>query len=1145
MSEYKKIEEQEKVLSAYGKNLVISASAGSGKTSLMIRKILDYVLNHGLKIKDLLVLTYTNSAADEMRQKLVDEITSRGDETLLKEIEDISLADISTFDSFCQKLVKRYFYVLNIDPGFNIVQGTKQTEIKNKALKSAIKIYKQKNPEEYFYLFDVYAKNRTDKNIYSLVLSLHDFCCSLLSYDQFKEMSLNLFAGKVPYATEQIFEDVKLDLTAIKVMLEKLLTMCQNLELKNSIKYINQLLSLLDSMMLQTSFESLIDFVNATDYPRDISGKELKEFKDISAKLVIAKKWFKSVFENVQKYQSGKNYLNSIDFCKKITEILLNIYEIYVFEYEKQKQRLNLMDYNDIERLTIKLLENSEILNEIKSGYKNIFVDEFQDANLVQEKIINLLKGEDNLFLVGDLKQAIYGFRQSDPQIFDNITKQYAEQEKIDGKSASMSLNCNFRTQKNILDFVNKVFNCVMTNNTASLDYTKANLQAMADYKPESSASVELNVIYQKKEEQNDILTQYSVKQNQDRLNEDSELEAYFVAERITKLLDEEIYDIKQKCYRKIKYSDICVLFRTRSKQQQFVDVFSKYNIPLLENSNQDLELTYDVGVLINLIKVSVNIKNDYVLASVMMSRLFDFDSDEMLKIRSSNADAKFFYECVKGYSQNDKIYQKISKMLQILQKFEEICRFYGLDNAILYSLKQTDYEYKIGHESNYYTRKKNIKDFVNSFNGTQFNFDAISYLNFLQNSTRQQKVASDISSYDAVTFTTMHASKGLEWPVVFCVNLGANFNREPKESELALNKDYGLGVKYYDKQSRKKFDSVFYDLISSKNKGEDFGEKLRLLYVALTRPKNRLIMVGTVQKLEFEKLAFDRQIKQSPSYLGLIVGSLSEEDISKVNNQIGEFYIDNNVNYICKVIDEEYFNLDYEQKATVMQSEESQIANELARYMQIEYKNKEATQIAQKNSVSSILKRDDIYSSYNYCPNTLKTEEYLQDVKKNELGSLYHKIFELADFEAVDTKAEINKVIKKILSSNLFEQDLIKLVDKNLIEKNIQVLKNLCGQNKVIKEHSFVMSLPYSEIESSNITDRVLVQGVCDLIIICNDHAILVDYKLSSLSKQGLLSKYKKQLYLYSKAIEYGLNLPVKSAYILDIKSGELLQNK
>ena len=259
----------------------------------------------------------------------------------------------------------------------------------------------------------------------------------------------------------------------------------------------------------------------------------------------------------------------------------------------------------------------------------------------------------------------------------------------------------------------------------------------------------------------------------------------------------------------------------------------------------------------------------------------------------------------------------------------------------------------------------------------------------------------------------------------------------------------------------------------------------------------------------------------------------------------ISTFNIDNNSKHICNVLNKNYFNLSQRQSVGVMQSAKNEIATQLANYIKADYGFKEATQIAQKNSVSSILQQDDVYSSCNYCPNTLKILEHMQDVQKNELGSLYHKIFELVDFMSTNIKKEINDAIDKIVSQKLFSQELTKLVDKNLIERNIQELKNLCEQNKVIKEHSFVMSLPYNQIEKSRVTDSVLVQGVCDLIIVCKDHAILVDYKLSSLSKQSLITKYKKQLYLYTKAIEYGLNLPVKNAYILDIKSAELLQNK
>lgn len=1135
--ELEKIEEQERVLSSYNQNLVVSASAGSGKTSVMIRKIIDLILNKNLHVKDLLVLTYTNSAANEMKQKLINAINEKAQENpkLLSEIDDIPLADISTFDSFCQKLVKKYFYVLGIDPGFNIVQGTKQVELQNKSLKNAIKAYKQKNIEAYYNLFNAYASNRTDKNIYSLILTLYNYTCSILDYNEFKQTSLSLFDGTVNKASLFLHNNFKQNLFEIKKYLDTLLVQCNQMEYKKYCRYINKLSSCAEQLLKANTFENLIECANGLDLGREVAREGDDEV--YKPQITALKEWLKSIITQIKKYVSPEIYKKSITFCKQIVETLFELCDLFIKEYTSIKKRQNFYDYNDIERLTICLLENEEVLSVIKANYKQIFIDEFQDANMVQEAIITYLKGEDNLFLVGDLKQAIYGFRQSNSKIFERICKQYEEENKTTGKSNSLYLNCNFRSAKNILNFINDIFSVIMTQNTANLDYKgKAKLMPKAKYEDETP-SVELNILYSEKTEKSLAKGVYSVVANKNNnLVGEQKAEAQFVAERITKLLEEQIYDINIKKFRKVNYSDICILFRTRSSQNNFIEVFNKYKIPVVENSKQDLEQTYDIKVLINLIKIAQNYKNDYALSSVMMSNLFCFDANEMLLIRNCG-DYKYFYECVKNYNNNDEIQEKIKNMFDLVEKFYDVAIFDGLDKALLFILGQTKYEYKLNFESNSFTRKKNIKDYINSFAGTNYNFNISDYLNFLQNSTRQQKVVSEVLSYDAVTLTTMHASKGLEWPIVFCVSLGDNFNKMPQTSEIALNEELGVGVKYYNDETRKKYDTVFFNAITLKNKENDFGEKLRLLYVALTRAKNRLILVGQTSKLDFIKLEYAQNIKNAQSYLQLIVGALDGDDISKINNGIEKFNIKKDENYLCRVINQDKL-LFLSPTNDILPEYVLDDVSSLVEYIKKPYFNNGATKIAQKNSVSSLLKQDN-YSNYNHSPESLTIDEHLKDTKKDELGLLYHKMLEILDLSKQVELSDVNYAINYIKQNHLFD---VSLLDKNLVIKNAEILRDLAKDGKQIKEHSFVMQIPYNEIVNSDISDNVLVQGICDLIILRQDKTILVDYKFSDLTEDRLINKYNKQLYLYKKAVEYAFNTHVEE-YILSLKTGNLIK--
>ncbi len=1139
MSEFEKIEEQENVLNTYDKNIIVSASAGSGKTSVMIRKIIDYIINKNVKIKELLVLTYTNAAASEMKQKLINEMTkmAKDNKKLLDEIEDIPLADISTFDSFCQKLVKRYFYILDIDPGFNITQGSEQTQLQTRALKKAIKNYKQKNKEKYFNLFDCYSSNRTDKNIYSIILMLYNYSCSILDYSKWKQNSYELFDGEENSKASKILLDkTKSELGYINEQLNKLNVMSKDLQFDTYCKYINKIQSNIDILLKQNQFKKMIDFANEIQLENVVRKKA--EDEELQPKISYFKSWLSELLTSLKSYKSSDYYDLSVDFCKNIVNTIFDLCDEFIKEYNDIKRRKNVYDYNDIERLTLKLFENKDITQSIKNSYKNIFIDEFQDANAVQEKIIMSLKNNNNLFFVGDLKQAIYGFRQSNPKIFENLSQEFS----TDNNSQSFYLNCNFRTTAEILNFINNIFCVIMTEKTASLNYCKkAKLVPKAKYEQEESACCELCIIHCPKEETSGEAKIYSVVENQNQnIIDNAKVEANFVAERITKLLEEKIYDVNLQKYRKIKYSDIAIIVRTRTKQTELVSVLNEYNIPTIENSNKDLEQTYDVSVLINLIKISQNFNNDYSLASIMMSDLFMFDVSEMQKIKNSSSE-NYFYMCVKNYQKNDEIKEKIDNMLKVIDEFSHIAKYNGLNKALLYAVNNQKYEYKLNNYKNGYSRKKNVKDYISSFNNSNFNYCVSEYLNFLEDSTREQKVVSGVTSDDVVTITTMHSSKGLEWPVVIIPNLSSGLSGKNSTSDIVLNEELGVGVKYFDKTSRKSYPSVFFDVVKSNNKESEFSEKIRLLYVALTRAKNRLILVGTTEKLEFNHFNTDREIKKSSTFLNLIVNSLPEEDIYKINNKMS-FNLYNNKNFVCNVVDKsQYVTTNKINLKNVAIDNNNPIVCELANYIQKEYFNIKATKIAQKNSVSSILREEDAFSSINTAPKTLEFKEHLdENISKNELGSLYHKVLEMIDFKDNVSKQDVTSCIEKIKKLNLFTNEVINNLDVNLILNNIKTLQSVCSGQDMLKEKTFVMKIPYNEVENSNVLDEVMIQGICDLIVFGKEN-ILIDYKYSNLSGEVLTKKYNKQMYLYKKAIEYGFSINIKKVFILSIKESKL----
>lgn len=1134
--EFEKIEEQEQVVYSKDDNLIVSASAGSGKTSVMIRRIINLLINEHYSVSDLLVLTYTTKAASEMKQKLLKELKKQATKNadLIKEIDEVALADISTIDSFCQKLVKKYFYILDIDPSFEVLQGSEQKSVMTNCMKKAIASYKKSNADEYAKIFEFVSSNRTDKKIYENVLNIYNFCCSILNYDEFKKHCFELTDSTKNKASNYIFEKITKQVAYLLSQLKIARQEAGNLEKTKCVEFYNKLESSMAIIAIAKSLPEMISH-SELELPRMIKANDVDN-DEVLYKMGFIKNQFKEIIEGLSKFGDEEDYTNSLVQCGQTTKILLELNDKFSEEYSKYKTRKNMYDYNDIERKVVKLLEHEKIKQIIQKSYKKIFVDEFQDSNLIQETIIRNIS-DNNLFFVGDLKQAIYGFRQSDSRIFERIVKEFAQKES----SSSKFLNCNFRTNKDVIEFINKIFCEIMTEKSAQLDYkNKAQLFAKAKYETEHYSCVDLSLIkYDKVKQQPEDI--YDINSPADLCDDDIVLQAKLVASKISELLNQDIYDTEIKAYRKIEYRDIVVLFRKRANQKIFKEVLNSFKIPTLENSNDCLEETYDVKVLMNLIRCSLNYKNDYYLASVMNSPLFDFSYNDMIEIKNSGTKKDYFYNAVKSYNGEVKIKEKIDNMFDLFDKFKKDSIFSGLMKSLTNIVYETEYIYKVSLDNGGLARTENISNYIASFSSSPFLYDIEKYVLFIDDNTREQKVMAKQMSSNVVEFTTMHSSKGLEYPVVIIPELESNFNSKPNTGDIILNDELGIGINYYDEKRREKKASVFYEMVKSENKNTEFAEKIRLLYVAFTRAKNRLILIGTNSNGKFKKFKFENEILYSSTYLDLIVNSLDESDIEKINSFTQKFNIFGNDKYNCFTYSAS--ELQQEINETVNENKcDKDILQNLLKFIDKKYPFEKSLNIAQKNSVSKILKDD--YSSINLAPNFLTTNEHLKDQEnKNEIGSFYHKVLELVDFKKCDI-ASLKLVVEKIKKLNLFDENVIKQLNYGIIMQNIAKLNTILGNAQLVKEHSFIMQIPYSEVESSTIQDKILVQGICDLIAnFDNKYCILIDYKFSSLNEKRLKEKYKKQILLYKKAIEKGLKLPVLKCYILSLVNANLIE--
>ncbi len=1134
------IKEQEEVLNVENKNLIVSASAGSGKTTVMIRKILKYILEGDCHIDQLLVLTYTKSAALEMKKKLIDKIKEHVDSNpkLLEELDLVQTSDISTFDSFCQKLVKKYFYILEIDPSFSILEGQDQAHLQDQALTKTLKTFKINNTESYENLLENFSAKRDDSIIKSLILEIYNYLTSIYDEKDFVLATQNLYNQELKIAEKVIIGYYKNILNDHIKMLETLKQTSSNLNFNSYTKYISDLIIILESLISNKSFCCFVDAVLEIKFP-SLNSEKTDEigFKEQIAKLKAS---IVKIFDEIKKqYINSENIENSYKKCEKIIQNLLILLNLFKNEYDSLKRSSNVFDFNDIERFAIKLLENNSINAEIKNTYKHIFVDEFQDANKVQEKIIFLLNNNNNLFFVGDTKQSIYAFRQSDPEIFLNIQEDFQNHKE----SCAKTLNCNFRTNKNILFFVNQIFNVIMTEKTCGLNYFKtAQFDPKASFLDlENEVCVSLNVLLSnnQKTEKFEPLNVYSVKENSGSWQNDNKFdqESLFVCEKITSLVGQQIYDKDLQKTRTITYKDICILILKRGKfLKNLTQHLTSIGIPFIVNVNQNLEECYDNQVLYNLMRLSQNINDDYALYMVMSSPLFAFSDGELALIKENCLESNTFVDCVKNYSKNDQILSKINDFFKVLDNFTYNIKYKGIFYALDNIIEKTEYLLKISFEEDFFERKTNIIDFINSFVESKYNHNMCEYLTYRETSLRKEKVQNNKTFVEAIEITTMHSSKGLEYPVVILPFLSTDYTKESVHSEIKINKELGVGIKNYNSDDRTISGGVFYNACKIKNKQIETSEKIRLLYVATTRAKNKLVLSGVLNGT-IKKFASDLQILQCNNYLSLILSSLPDKNIDKINagTECSDILFDNSKLLLCV---KQPTNVDIlQQEIVIPKPTDQKNVDQLSDFLNKDV-GEQKSNIALKNSVSRLL---DENSSINFAPKTFMVNEHLTE-SANQTGTQYHALLEKIDFSSIKCLDDITEYITCNLEKE--EVEVFKKIGFDNIFNNIKIIKQLIEPtDKVLKEQKFVMRIPYNQVVKSEKTDKILVQGIIDLIVIKKDKILLVDYKLSNKSEEQIIKTYAKQLELYSIALsKMNGNLPIYK-YILCLKSQKLIK--
>lgn len=1020
--------EQLKAIVETGSNIIVSAGAGSGKTAVLSERVIEKIKN-GIHINELLILTFTKAAASEMKDRIRDKLSK--DDAFAEELNLLNSSYITTFDSFALSVVKKYHYLLNIPKSVSISDDA-VVKIKHDEIIDEIFEQLYKDNEDFRKVINKYCV-KNDKAIREIISKISLKIDSFIDREEYIDNIINNF-----YNNENINNIIE---EYYQILEEK--RKIVKLEFDNMSYYF-------DSDYIKKVFDSISNILNS-----DL--KELYLFKEVKIPRLpngtedIAKNTSKSLKKAIDElilfssFGEYENIKGNILSTKELVTTILNIVKIYINKIASYKKEKQIYTFNDISSLAIKVIkENEQARNELKYSFKEIMIDEYQDTNDVQDIFISLIENN-NVYMVGDIKQSIYRFRGSNPNIFKDKYERYSNH----NGGIKIDLIKNFRSRSEVLNNINKIFELIMDYNIGGAKYKESHemVYGNTNYDEQKIEDFKYDV---------DIL-EYT--NDTDSLYSNIEIEIFTIANDIKEKIKSnmKIFDKKTNKLRNITYNDFVIICDRSKYFDDFKRIFEYVGIPLNILKDDNLSVSTDISIIRNIIDLIIRINNNdfgidykYDLLSIGRSFLYEVDDQTLFDIFSNN---KF---------KDNVIYNDFSKIASINSKtasmiFEEILDITNFYNKL----------YKIGDYENINVRLKAIYEISNNLGNMGYDLiDFRDYLDKIIENGIDIKYSGYVPSSESVKILTIHKSKGLEYPICYFADLDHKFNIKESKDMLVVSRKYGLIVPSDEDDGAK---NVLKEIYKNDYIKEEISEKIRLFYVALTRAREKIIIV----------LPYKDVPKYEKNEDG-VIEEIRRNKFMKLSDLI----------YAVKEYLPEYFHSVDISKIGLTKKYLYQ--KELERNIEKINKNIEVNEIHIENEILS----EEHFS---------KETNNLINIQTNtniNYGTMIHEIFELIDMKNFD--------------ENVIEDEFI----RNKINKFLsnELLKNIKGSNI------------YHEYEFEYEKDNIEYHGIIDLMIEYEDYIDIIDFKLKNVSDKNYvnqligyksyiesISDKKVNLYLYS----------------------------
>lgn len=1212
--------EQQKAIDTRNCNLLVSAAAGSGKTAVLVERIISMITDskNPIDVDKLLVVTFTNAAASEMKQRIGDAIAKQLEvqpfnEHLQNQLTNLSRADIKTIHSFCLQVVRENYYTLGIDPMMRTADETEVKLLQQEVISDLFEeLYGMEPNTEFCNLVELFANDTKDDKLKKIILDIYEFllgCPEPLKWFYDKIEAFHLSEQKTIEDTiwaSILRKKMIEELNIIDNDLKKALLLAQDgIGFEKYEQSLQKECEMVENCKKVCSlpFRDVQKMINSVVFGRPAyKGDEIERKEEIIDLRDKAKKAFDNLKKTIFPY-SIETMEEQIKRLYPIMKSLGTVVEKFMKRYQEIKKEKRILDFGDYEHFCLEILfkqqedymEPSEVARELQQKYQEVFVDEYQDSNLIQEMILYAVSknsiGEYNRFMVGDVKQSIYGFRLAMPEIFMEKYNQYTLES---GKEQKILLSQNFRSRKNILDGINFIFQKIMSEQVGGLTYDEdAALYAGADFPPfDGNCGGENEIllidIQDKKEIEDEVLEEWN----------QVEQEVFVVAKRIKKMIKEEypIFDKKIGEYRSVAFGDIAILLRSAKRWDSILDnIFMKEDIPFYAETSLGYFETLEVMTILNLLQVLDNPIQDIPLLSLLHSPIYHFSAEELLEIRMIGEEETTYYDCIKKYLEEAKqiqemepIAKRLKTVLEKIAQWRKKARDCSISQLLWYLYSETGYFDYVGVTAGGKLRQANLRFLIKKaeeYEKTNLKglFHFVKYIESMKENDETSGSAKLLNEGEnMVRIMTIHKSKGLEFPVVFVSDTAKKFNLQDLKKDILLDHKIGLGVNYMDLEKRAKYTTWAKEAVKEKIKQDSISEEMRVLYVALTRAKEKLLITGSIKNngKKIEKWCNYKvtprgtlpfyEMAQINNYLDWIMPAMMQHKAGK--KFLGESKFETNV-----LSDESQWKImlvKAEQEMEVIENKEKMIEyfdtwnNEMdysGKRQQVfdalrwNYAKQASTKLQVNISISEIKRKwqqeSGLLEGEQQWEMTMPMPKFEKEEKKltaAEVGTATHTFMERCDLRKKYTKKEIQKEIEILVEQNVLSEKEAKAINQlellTFFESDFA--QRIRNADSIKKEKCFSMLVKAKEIfpekEYASVEDSVVIDGIIDCFFEEQNEIVLVDYKTDRLwgekTASTLKQQYEIQMKLYQKALERATGKKVKEVYLYSFALGKSL---